>query len=447
MTASADTAGFGRHLAALSAIRLAGLGSSFLAAVVAARLLDPVLFGAAGVGQSLAILIAVVANGGLSMAAIYRLRRSESIAREVQAIVGLAFPLAVVAAIIATVGLGLGATSMGLPPDTGLIAAIVGLATATVMADVSGALLLGLGANNRYTVAEGLRYLTMLPLTFVALLILPSAAGYLAAGTAAVLIAAVFALTIVKRLTGTIRPRLDLRTWADALGFGLRGQPGNVLQYFSLRVDLILVGAIAGLAPAAVYLVMTRIAEVPAQIANSATSFLFPAVAQVGASNRLTVDVIRGVIVIVAAVSVGLAGVGPAILAILFGSPYDTGYPALLILLVASIPLSYARLLSGDIKGRGRPGLVSLASMIGVPITIVGDLLLVPRYGIVAAAVVSVVSYGATAIALARAYRQVSGIAAMELTPRLGDVGRVIRQIRNAVRGLTRPGGRAEPTA
>lgn len=445
MSGSAGAGGFGRNLAALSVIRFAGLGSSFLAAVVAARLLDPVMFGAAGVGQSFAIMTAVVANGGLSMAAIYRLRRTGSVAREVGAMVGLAIPLTVLAAVIASVGLTLGARAMGLPPDTGLIAAVVTLTVTTVVADVSSSLLLGIGANAQFTVAEGLRYVATLPLVVVALILLPSAAGYLAASSAAMVMSALFALSAVRRSTGTIRPRIELRTWAETLGFGLRGQPGNVLQYVSLRIDLILVGAIAGLVPAAIYLVMTRIAEVPAQVANSATSFLFPAVARVGSSNRLTVDVIRGIIVVVVVMSIGLAVVGPVLLPVVFGSPYDTGYPALLVLLLASIPLSYGRLLSGDIKGRGRPGLVSLASMVGVPITIIGDLLLVPRFGIVAAAVVSLVAYGTTAVTLALVYRLVSGIRALELVPTVGDVGLVGRQMRNASRRLARASGPAEP--
>jgi stage V sporulation protein B len=425
---------FGRNLAALSTIKLAGLGSSFLAAVVAARLLRPDDFGAAGVAQAFAIFVAVVANCGLSMAAIYRLRRTDVVRREVGATIGLTAPLAALAALAAGIGLAVGGRAMGLQPDVALVTATLLLAAATVIADVAGSMLLGVGANGPYTISEALRYLSTLPLVLLVLLIVPSAAGYLVASISAVALAIAFALAIVRRRTGTIRPRVDLATWKEALHFGLRGQPGNILQYFSLRVDLILVGALAGLGPAAIYLVATRIAEVSTQVANAATSFLFPAVATVDAPSRLTGGVIRAVIVIVIAMSVGLAVVGPAILGILFGPPYDSGYAALVVLLVSSIPLSYSRLISADIKGRGRPGLVSIASMIGVPITIVGDVLLVPLFGIVGAAAVSLVAYGATAIALSQAYRIVTGIPAMELVPTGADVELVGHRVRDAAR-------------
>jgi len=443
VSGSADAGGFGRNLAALSAIKMVGLGSSFLAAVVAARLLRPDEFGAAGVAQAFAIFVAVVANCGLSMAAIYRLRRTQTVRREVQATIGLAAPLALLAAVCAGVGLAVGGRAMGLQPDVSLVIAALVLAAATVIADVSGGALLGVGANGPYTISEALRYLSTLPLVLVVLLIVPSAAGYLVASFSAVALAIAFALAVVRRRTGTIRPRVDLATWKEALHFGLRGQPGNILQYFSLRVDLILVGALAGLGPAAIYLVATRIAEVSTQVANAATSFLFPAVATVDAPSRLTGGVIRAVIVIVIAMSVGLAVVGPAILGILFGPPYDSGYGAVVVLLVSSIPLSYSRLISADIKGRGRPGLVSIASMIGVPITIVGDLVLVPIYGIVAAAAVSLVAYGGTAIALSRVYQDVSGIPAVDLVPTWADVELVGRRVRDAARRLVpraRPG-------
>ena len=443
MSRPADAGGFGRSLASLSAIKLVGLGFSFLAGVVAARLLEPAVFGAAGIAQALAVFVAVVANSGLSMAAIYRLRRTETVAREARATIGLATPLAGLAGVCAGVVLAVGGRAMGLQPDAALVAAALVLAAATVMADVTGGMLLGVGANAPYTIQEGLRYLTTLPLVLAVLLVRPSAAGYLAASFAAVIIATVFALVVLKRKVGTIRPRIDLRTWGEALRFGLRGQPGNVLQYFSLRIDLILVGALAGLGPAAVYLVVTRIAEVSTQVANAATSFLFPAVATVGASSRMSGGVIRAVILVVAAMSIGLGVIGLAILRILFGSPYDTGYPALIILLVASIPLSYSRLISGDIKGRGRPGLVSLASMVGVPITILGDILTVPGYGIVGAAAVSLVAYSATAIALAWTYRDVSGVPAMDLVPTIADVrivGRQLRQVGLHLAGRGTPG-------
>ncbi len=422
MSGPADAGGFGRSLAALSVIRLVGLGFSFLAGVVAARLLEPTVFGAAGVAQAFVIFVAVVANAGLTMAAIYRLRRSTTIASEAGSIIGLVLPLAVLAGVAVGVGLELGGQAMGFQPYTALLVAAMVLGVATVLADVFGGMLLGLGANGPFTIAEGLRYLSTLPIMLAVLLVWPSSAGYLAASGVAVAIAMVFALGVVRRRVGTIRPRIDLPAWREALHFGLRGQPGNVLQYFSLRIDLILVGMLAGLGPAAVYLVVTRIAEVSTQVANAATSFLFPAVATEGAPSRMTGDVVRAVIVVVAAMSIGLAVIGPAILGILFGPPYDTGYPAMVILLVASIPLSYSRLISGDLKGRGRPGIVSLVSLIGVPITIVGDVLLVPVYGINGAAAVSLVAYAATASALARAYHATSGTPALDLVPRVADV-------------------------
>jgi stage V sporulation protein B len=422
MTGLAPAQGFGRNLAALSVIRLVGLGFSFLAGVVAARFLEPTVFGAAGVAQAFIVFVAVVANAGLSMAAIYRLRRTREVARETAATIGLVIPLVVIAAAASGVGLALGGQAMGLDPYAGLLATGMILAAATVMADVFGGMLLGLGANGQFTVAEALRYLSTLPLMLAVLLLWPTAAGYLAASAAAVLIALTFALGVIRRLVGTVRPRVDLAAWRSALHFGLRGQPGNVLQYFSLRIDLILVGMLAGLGPAAVYLVVTRIAEVSTQVANAATSFLFPAVAAEGAPSRMTSGVVRSVIVIVAAMSLGLALIGPALLGLLFGPPYDTGYPAMVILLAASIPLSYSRLISGDLKGRGRPGIVSLVSLIGVPITILGDVLLVPLYGINGAAAVSLAAYAATSLALARAYRSASGVPALDLVPRVADI-------------------------
>lgn len=93
--------------------------------------------------QTFIIFIAVVANAGLSMAAVYRLRRTETAPREAGATIGLAIPLALLAGVCGSVGLDLGRRAMGFQPDAALLVTALVLGVATVMADVAGGMLHG----------------------------------------------------------------------------------------------------------------------------------------------------------------------------------------------------------------------------------------------------------------------------------------------------------------
>ena len=253
-------------------------------------------------------------------------------------------------------------------------------------------------------------------------------------------VAAAYALVFARRVTGSVMPAVDLAVWREALGYGLRGQLGNVLQYFTLRLDLVLVAAILGPAPAGIYLVATRVSEVVTQIANAASSLLFPAIAGQSdrASTAFTNAIVREVtiLVVVSALAVGIAAW--FLLPLVFGADYATALPALWLLLVAAVPLSVGRLLAGDLKGRGRPGLVSAAAVTGLVIMVVGNLLLLERGGIEAAALVSIVAYGANAVGLILGYRAVTGESMMALMPTPADAVDIGRRVMAVARRSSR---------
>jgi O-antigen/teichoic acid export membrane protein len=64
-----------------------------------------------------------------------------------------------------------------------------------------------------------------------------------------------------------------------------------------------------------------------------------------------------------------------------------------------------ANLIGAYLFGVGRPGWNSLAIGAGVLVTVVGDILLIPRHGAVGAAIASCVAYLATDIALLLFFR------------------------------------------
>jgi O-antigen/teichoic acid export membrane protein len=216
--------------------------------------------------------------------------------------------------------------------------------------------------------------------------------------------------------------RLDVT--AEALAMGARGQVGNILQFLNLRLDLLLVPALLNLASAGVYLIAIRVSEVVTQVASSAATFLFAHVAA-QADRRatwVTERTVRLSLLFVVVSGVPLALLAEPILAVFFGADFVAGTTAVRITLLAMLPLSVVRILAGDLKGRGRPGLVSLAALVALGVTVVGDLVLIPPFGIAGAALASLCSYSLSAAMLIVAYRRVTGAPIGEFVPRTSDL-------------------------
>ena len=135
-----------------------------------------------------------------------------------------------------------------------------------------------------------------------------------------------------------------------------------------------------------------------------------------------------------AASAIALALVAGPVLGLAFGSGFASGTTTLQLSLIAMVPLALARILSGDLKGRGRADYVSLANLLAVALTAIGCVVLIPPFGIEGAAIASVVTYIGLALALLIAYRRVTRAPLGRLVPRFADVGLVWEIGRRAIR-------------
>lgn len=85
--------------------------------------------------------------------------------------------------------------------------------------------------------------------------------------------------------------------------------------------------------------------------------------------------------------------VTPLAVRIVFGSAFTAAIPATLVLVVAAMLLGMNQFLEEAVRGLGRPGLAAVAELAGIGITIPGLYVLLPRWGILGAAVTSLAAY------------------------------------------------------
>jgi O-antigen/teichoic acid export membrane protein len=183
------------------------------------------------------------------------------------------------------------------------------------------------------------------------------------------------------------------------LGFGARGQLGNLLWLMNLRLDFLILGALSGPAVLGMYSVASKFAELMRLPATALNYVLYPRftrqrpeVAAREARHLLTRAC--GLTTVAAPV---LAAVSVVALPLLFGSAFHAAIEPACILLIGLAVEGAAAVASAYLWGAGRPGANSVGMGVGVVVTVALDVVLIPRLGATGAAIASSVAYLSTA--------------------------------------------------
>ena len=222
------------------------------------------------------------------------------------------------------------------------------------------------------------------------------------------------------RNLGALRPRLDWNVLRPLLGLGLRGHAGNVVQTFNYRLDAFLLQGFLGQAAVGLYQTGVLLAELVWYLPNAVGAALLPHVAAT-TDQQSTPRIVRHTLLLMlvgALLLLALAWPGFTLLR----PAYQATLPSMTILLCGVIALGIHKVLASDLSGRGLPQYPSLTSSIALIVTIVGDLLLIPRFGMGGAAVASALAYIVQTVALLPIYCRIAQVGWRELlVPRRDD--------------------------
>jgi len=186
--------------------------------------------------------------------------------------------------------------------------------------------------------------------------------------------------------------------WKSALGYGVRDYPGIMADFTTLRLDQLLLGGMASSAAIGLYFIAVRLSEMIAILAGSIADALMPEVAAsendraerlLGRSLRLTLYTH-----LLALLPLWIAA--PYALRYVYGESFLAATSTLRILLLASVVLGAGGIMTSGLRGFGNPGLATIARLASAVVTVISLLLLLPRLGIVGAAVASLLGYSMT---------------------------------------------------
>ncbi|HKR22193.1 MAG TPA: polysaccharide biosynthesis C-terminal domain-containing protein [Pyrinomonadaceae bacterium] len=210
-------------------------------------------------------------------------------------------------------------------------------------------------------------------------------------------------IILVASLGFKFQPSSDLSGLKATFAFALPCYAANVAQFLNYKLDVFVVGYLAGTASVGRYTLAVSLGQLLWLMSNSVATVLLPKVAAStddGGNIRHTMQVTRLSLWATACCGIVLGLLATQAIPIFYGEPFRPSVNALLWLLPGIVIFSVANVLAAYIAGIGKPRLNLFVSGISLIVTITLDLILIPRLNIVGAAIASTVSYSVTALLL-----------------------------------------------
>ena len=184
--------------------------------------------------------------------------------------------------------------------------------------------------------------------------------------------------------------------WKESLAYGLRYFPGLITAMATLRLDQLLLAAMAPSAVIGLYVVAVRLSEITTVLASSVSDVLLPEVASLESkeeSLQLLTKSLRQTFYVYVVVLIPLWMVAPTILRFAYGEEFLAATGTLRLLLIASLLWSLGSIVNSGLNGLGFPILSTISRLSSAVVTVIALLYWLPTRGIVGAALASVLGY------------------------------------------------------
>jgi len=223
--------------------------------------------------------------------------------------------------------------------------------------------------------------------------LLGSVTAYVVSGALGLLVLSV----VLRREGGVPLPKWDSSVARSTVSFGLKGHIGNIFQFFNYRLDLLIVNYFLGPGNVGIYSVSVGLAECLWYFPNAVGFVIFPKAAATKPElmNIFTPRAFRITLLLTALGAIGLMVFGKPMILMIYSSSFVSAYMPMLALLPGVVFLGSGKVLTNEIAGRGYPHYNSINAGLALVVTVVLDLVLIPRYGVLGAALASSIAYTA----------------------------------------------------
>lgn len=204
---------------------------------------------------------------------------------------------------------------------------------------------------------------------------------------------------------------LSIPQTRSVLGYGFLYFISNLMIFFNAKIDYWFVNYLAGPEELGIYVLASNVGLLMILLPNAIGLVLSSY--QAGSENGVSEQTARicrisfsgGLIF-----SIVLWVFGGMIIRFLYGSDFERAAPVLNVLLVGVVPYCVFTVLRGYFAGAGNLKVLIMATLFGLILTLTLDLLLIKPFGIMGAAVASMLAYLASTAYLLRSFCKQSGM-------------------------------------
>ena len=183
-------------------------------------------------------------------------------------------------------------------------------------------------------------------------------------------------------LRGLSLRRPDPGLLVEAVGFGSRAWVGSLARFLNFRTDQLLMGFLASEAALGVYAVAVNASEVLLYLPAATATALLPVAARTEAALRAeqALRAFRSAAVVTVAAGLVAALVGPVLLPLAFGEPFEASVTPFLWLLPGALGFAAIAVFSNALVGASAPGRSSVGPLVALVLGVGLDLVLIPRF-------------------------------------------------------------------
>ncbi|OHA71300.1 MAG: hypothetical protein A3H01_01565 [Candidatus Wildermuthbacteria bacterium RIFCSPLOWO2_12_FULL_40_9] len=219
--------------------------------------------------------------------------------------------------------------------------------------------------------------------------------GAIASSVLSIIFAAISSIFLTKKLVRIFPLNLNTALLKGSSSYGSKVYLANGLSFLNYRLDMFLITIF--LTPVAVgfYSVAVNMAEKLLIIPGAFATVLLPKISSSGQNeaNHLTSRVLRHTTLIMLVICLAMLFLITFMVRLFFGASFLPSVLPFIILLPGILAFSIGGVLAADLSGRGKPQYAIWSSMTALIANIVLNIILIPKMGIVGAALASSISY------------------------------------------------------
>lgn len=223
---------------------------------------------------------------------------------------------------------------------------------------------------------------------------------------------------------GSMMPKFDLM---EEYRYGLKSQAANIAAFLNYKLDQVLVMKYIGTSGLGVYSVAVNLAEKMWLVTNFIPKIVLSATAGADAKSQTEIALFVAKIARITLSCLCLGGLlfgflSELLIVFLFGSDYRESATVIVWLLPGIVSFGYSRILANYLAGIGKPGLNAYRAIGSLIVNLILNIMWLPIYGVIGAAMATSVSYTLSALAGWILFSKYSGVSLCNsLIPNIDD--------------------------